>query len=226
MASLKHFLANQWDRTRAEKRGDGRAVLSIDFGTAEERYRAEPSHDLTPDKIFERRWALVLLENVLARLHDESAQAGKTDSFNRLKGFLTGEQPAVAYSQLAGELNTSEGAVKVNPFFLVSLFSLRSLYPVFLLSDIDRAAADVPLLRQMGRRNSVFLVVAALVPLLGIAALMADSLINDDVLAAGAEKAMVTFSAVSLLGLPCLFWISHLIRADLATLAGIISSDE
>jgi DNA-directed RNA polymerase specialized sigma24 family protein len=62
LTSLKHFLANEWDRNRAEKRGGGRAVLSIDFGTAEERYRAEPSHDLTPEKIFERRWALLLLE--------------------------------------------------------------------------------------------------------------------------------------------------------------------
>jgi RNA polymerase sigma-70 factor (ECF subfamily) len=60
LTSLKHFLA--WDRARAEKRGGGRSVLPIDFGTAEERYRAEPSHDLTPEKIFERRGALVLLE--------------------------------------------------------------------------------------------------------------------------------------------------------------------
>src|ERR1700728_2764031 len=65
LASLKHFLANEWDRARAQKRGGGRFVLSIDFGTAEERYRAEPSHAVTPEKIFERRWALVLLENVL-----------------------------------------------------------------------------------------------------------------------------------------------------------------
>jgi DNA-directed RNA polymerase specialized sigma24 family protein len=62
LTSLKHFLANEWDRARAEKRGGGRSVLPIDFGTAEERYRAEPSHDLTPEKIFERRGALVLLE--------------------------------------------------------------------------------------------------------------------------------------------------------------------
>ena len=84
-------------------------MLSIDFETAEERYRAEPSHNVTPEKLFDRRWALVVLENVLAWLHDESAQAGKTDSFDRLKGFLTGEQPAVTYGQLAAELKISEG---------------------------------------------------------------------------------------------------------------------
>jgi serine/threonine protein kinase len=112
------------------------------------------------------------------------------------------------------------------PFFVVSLFSLRSLYPVFLLGDFDRAATDAPLLRKLGRRNSVYLVVAALAPLLGVAALIADSLISQDVLAPGAEKSMAIFSAVGLLGLPCLFWLSYLIRADLTTLSAIVTADE
>jgi eukaryotic-like serine/threonine-protein kinase len=111
------------------------------------------------------------------------------------------------------------------PFFIVTLFSLRSLYPVLLLGDFDRAATDAPVLRQVGRRNAVYLVGAALVPLLGIAALIADSLINDDVLPPGAEKSMAVFSAVGLLGLPWLFWLSHLIRNDLATLTSVVSSD-
>src|SRR5271155_2907054 len=77
LASLKHFLANEWDRARAEKRGGGRSVLSIDFGTAEERYRAEPSHELTPEKIFERRWALTVLDHALKRLRTEFAGGGR-----------------------------------------------------------------------------------------------------------------------------------------------------
>ena len=112
------------------------------------------------------------------------------------------------------------------PFFVVTLFSLRSLYPVFLLADFDQAAADAPLLRQMQRRNAIYLVVAALGPLLAIAALVADSLINDDVLPAGAEKSMAIFSIVGLLGLPCLFWLSHLIREDVTTLSGIVVVEE
>jgi RNA polymerase sigma-70 factor (ECF subfamily) len=136
LTSLKHFLANEWDRNRAQKRGGCRSVLSIDFGTAEERYRAEPAHDLTPEKIFERRWALVLLENVLARLHDESAQAGKADSFDRLKGFLTGEQSAVTYGQLAAELNMSEGALKV------AVHRLRRRYRELLRAEIEETVAD------------------------------------------------------------------------------------
>jgi RNA polymerase sigma-70 factor (ECF subfamily) len=136
LTSLKHFLANEWDRHRAQKRGGGRSVLSIDFGTAEERYRAEPAHDLTPEKIFERRWALVLLENVLARLHGESAQAGKADSFDYLKGFLTGEQSAGTYGQLAAELNTSEGALKV------AVHRLRRRYRELLRAEIEETVAD------------------------------------------------------------------------------------
>jgi hypothetical protein len=74
-------------------------------------------------------------------------------------------------------------------------------------------------------RNSVYLAVAALAPFLGIAALMADSLINDDLLPKGAEKSMAVFSAVGLLGLPCLFWLSNSIRTDLATLSDVIAAE-
>jgi len=111
------------------------------------------------------------------------------------------------------------------PFFVVTFFSLKSLYPVYLLADLEGASADVPLLRQVNRRNSVYLVVAALAPFLGIAALIADSLINENVLPPGAEQSMAVFSAVGLLGLPCLFWLSHSIRADLATLSDVIASE-
>jgi len=112
------------------------------------------------------------------------------------------------------------------PFFVVSLFSLRSLYPVYLLKDFDRAAADAPLLRRLGRRAAVYLAVAALAPLLAISALVADSLINDDVLPPGAEKSMAIFSVVGLLGLPLLFWLSHLIRTDVATLTEVVSTGD
>jgi hypothetical protein len=78
----------------------------------------------------------------------------------------------------------------------------------------------------VGRRNSVYLVVAALAPLLAISALIADSLIEENVIHEGAETSMIVFSAVGLVGLPLLFWLSHSIRTDLDTLTGIISSDE
>jgi serine/threonine protein kinase len=112
------------------------------------------------------------------------------------------------------------------PFFIVTFFALRSLYPVYLMADLEGAAADAPLLRQVGRRNSVYLVVAALAPLLAIAALIADNWIEENVIHEGAETSMIVFSAVGLLGLPLLFWLSHSIRTDLDTLTGIISPDE
>jgi RNA polymerase sigma-70 factor (ECF subfamily) len=136
LTSLKHFLANAWDHGRAKKRGGGRPSLSIDFGTAEDRYGMEPSHELTAEKIFERRWALVLLENVLARLHEESVQAGKSGIFDRLKVFLTGEKPAGSYDQLASELEISAGAMKV------AVHRLRRRYRELLRAEIWQTVAD------------------------------------------------------------------------------------
>jgi len=136
LTSLKHFLANEWDRQRAQKRGGGQPLLSIDFGTADDRYRAEPSHDLTAEKVFERRWAMVLLANVLARLQQEFVQAGKSDTFDHLKIFLTGEQPALTYGQLGAELAMNEGAVKV------AVHRLRRRYRDLLRDEIGQTLAD------------------------------------------------------------------------------------
>jgi RNA polymerase sigma-70 factor (ECF subfamily) len=129
-------LANEWKRGRAQKRGGGRSSLSLDFGTAEDRYRLEPSHDQTPEKMFERRWALVLLENVLARLSAESAVADKSEGFERLKVFLTGEQPPATYAQLAAEMKTSEGALKV------AVHRLRRRYRELLREEIGQTLDD------------------------------------------------------------------------------------
>ena len=112
------------------------------------------------------------------------------------------------------------------PFFIVTFFSLRSLYPVFVVSDFEGASTDVDLLRKVGRWNGVYLVVAALAPFLAITALIADSRINDNVLPEGAERSMAVFSAIGVLGLPWLFWLSQAIRTDLATLSGVLATDE
>ena len=88
LASLNYFLANQRDFANAQKRGGGREVFSLDTQAAEERYRLEPADERSPDKLFERRWALTLLDQVLARLAQEFSDAGKIDLFNRLQPFL------------------------------------------------------------------------------------------------------------------------------------------
>ena len=115
LASVKHYLANEWDRATAAKRGGGRTLLSINPDEAEDRYRHEPAHSLTPETIFDRRWALTLLEQALADLQSECARDGKTDLFAALKPTLTGDgrDAANPYRDIAARLGTTEGALKV-----------------------------------------------------------------------------------------------------------------
>jgi len=136
LACCKHFLANERDRQRAQKRGGGAALLPLDFGSAEERYTREPFHELTPEKLFERRWALTLLDQVLARLREEMRQQGKLQTFDRLKQFLMGEKNKVSHAQIAEELGMTEGAVKV------AVHRLRKRYRELLREEIAQTVDD------------------------------------------------------------------------------------
>lgn len=113
LASCKHFLANEHDHAVAQKRGGGRPVASLHPGNAESRYGREPSHDATAEKLFERRWAVTLLDRVLARLREEFAARGKETQFDRLRVFLVGDQNQATQGAAAAELGMSAGAVKV-----------------------------------------------------------------------------------------------------------------
>ena len=107
------FLADQRDRQHALKRGGSRALVSFDALDAESRYRAEPADDgLTPDRLFDRAWALTLLENVLDQLAAESTDAGRGPWFERLRFVLTEGPGVVPYAQLAAQLDTTEAAVQ------------------------------------------------------------------------------------------------------------------
>jgi RNA polymerase sigma-70 factor (ECF subfamily) len=136
LACCKHFLANQRDRANAQKRGGDRELISVDFNLAESRYGLEPAHTLTPDKLFERRWALTLLDQVLTRLRDEFIQAGRGKLFDHLKVFLTGEKSKHPYSQVAQELRMSEGTIKV------TVHRLRRRYRELLREEIGRTVDD------------------------------------------------------------------------------------
>jgi RNA polymerase sigma factor (sigma-70 family) len=136
LTSLKHFLSNEWDRGHAQKRGGGRTPVSIDFVAAEGRYNLEPSHELTAEKIFDRRWALTLLDQVLARLREESVQGGKSQIFELLKVFLTGENAPVSIRELADKLAMTEGALKV------AVHRLRRRYRELLRTEIGETVAD------------------------------------------------------------------------------------
>ncbi len=113
LASLKHFLLNEWDRQRAQKRGGGQAPLPFDTAIAERQYQAEPDPGAAADRAFERRWALTLIERTLARLREEFAAAGKTREFDALKGFLTAEQGGLSYAAAAAQLDLNEVAARV-----------------------------------------------------------------------------------------------------------------
>ena len=132
LASFKHFAVHERDRARAKKRGGGHVAVTIEVQDAEARYALEPVHNTTAELIFERRWALTLLERILDRLGDEYAAAGKADRFEQLKGVLTGDAALSAYAVIGNHLDLSEGAVKV------AAHRLRRRYRKLLRAEIAR----------------------------------------------------------------------------------------
>lgn len=92
LASLKHFLSDEWDKARAQKRGGGQKVLSLDDTTGEGRYRLEPVDTMDAEKLFERRWALTVLDQARHRLKEEFFQGGKSELYERLKVFESGDR--------------------------------------------------------------------------------------------------------------------------------------
>jgi RNA polymerase sigma-70 factor (ECF subfamily) len=134
LTSLKFFAADYEDRQRARKRGGG-AVVPLEFGSGEERYQREPAHDETPERVFEQRWALSIIDRVVERLRGEFLQHGRPEHFERLKVFLLGQSDA-PYVALAREMNTSEGALKV------AIHRLRKRYRELFRQEIADTVAD------------------------------------------------------------------------------------
>ncbi|HYF49694.1 MAG TPA: sigma-70 family RNA polymerase sigma factor [Planctomycetota bacterium] len=136
LAAVKHFLADKWDYQRAQKRGGGKHVLRLEMDRAEEHYVREPSHDLTPEKIFERRWALTLLERVVEKLRSEYRRTGKAEVFEALKGMLGKGSAETSYAEAAAELKISPGAARV------AVHRLRQRYAHVLEQEIAETVAD------------------------------------------------------------------------------------
>src|SRR5262249_50175576 len=136
LAACKHFLANERDRARAQKRGGGRPPVPLDLHDAESRYRPEPAHTLTAEKLFDRRWALALLDQVLARLGDEHAARGKATLFDALRPHLVGDAAKVPYARAAEGLHMTETAVKV------AVHRLRQRFSELLREEIARTLDD------------------------------------------------------------------------------------
>ena len=113
LVALKRFLANEWKRASRQKRGGNAAYLPLDTEIAESRYQAEPPLGLAADRLYERRWALTLLERTMGRLREEFDRAGKAAEFGQLKQFLTADKSAIAYAAIARDLGLTEGAARV-----------------------------------------------------------------------------------------------------------------
>jgi RNA polymerase sigma-70 factor (ECF subfamily) len=114
IASLDYYLADEYARKTAVKRGGGQTTISIDSLEAEKKYALEPIERLTPRDLFERRWALTLLEQVLGQLQLECQRAGKQELFSATKHLLRGERGSDTYSSIASELGMTEGALKMS----------------------------------------------------------------------------------------------------------------
>lgn len=112
LASVRHFLSNQRDWDRALKRGGGQTLLAIDVESGDQQYQHEPVEHETPDRIYERRWALAALAAAMARVAARYEHTGRSDLFARLKPYLTGDEPE-SYAALAAEAGVSEGSLRV-----------------------------------------------------------------------------------------------------------------
>lgn len=137
LASLKHFLINEWRKSQRLKRGGGEAALSLDWETADTKFQVASTAGPSPDKAFDREWALALLAKVIERLQSECAADGKAKLFEQLKIFLTAGKGETAQADVAKSLGMEEGAVRV------AIHRLRKRYRELLRDEIANTLSDV-----------------------------------------------------------------------------------
>ena len=138
LVSMKRFLMNEWHRDRAQKRGSGILPLSLDSAEAEHRFAAEPP--LTPEELYERRWAMTLLDESLERLRRDFTHTGREREFNSLKEWLTADRGSIPYEQIATSLGATEGAARVAVHRMRKQF--RQLFRQTIAETVD-AQGDV-----------------------------------------------------------------------------------
>jgi RNA polymerase sigma-70 factor (ECF subfamily) len=132
LTAMSRFLADEWDKLRAQKRGGHIVHVPVQLESAETRYGVEPADCRTPEQFFERQWALTLLDTVLQRLRAEYERAGKGELFAGLSASLVGGREAQPYAELAKRLDMNEGAVKV------AVHRLRKRYRQLLRAEIGQ----------------------------------------------------------------------------------------
>ena len=148
LAALKHFLANEWDKTQAQKRGGGSTHFSLDWQTADSKFQLATQNEPSPDQAFDREWALALLTKVIERLQAECAADGKAKLFAQLKTFLMAGGGDSAQAEVAKVLGMEEGAVRV------AIHRLRKRYRQLLRDEIAHTLADTAMVEEEMRALS------------------------------------------------------------------------
>jgi RNA polymerase sigma factor (sigma-70 family) len=136
LASLKHFLANEWDKSQRQKRGGGLTCVSLDWQTADTQFQIAATNEPSPDKAFDREWALALLGRVIERLQKECDADGRAKQFEQLKIFLTAGKGALSHANAARALGMDETAVRV------AVHRLRKRYRQLLRDEITQTLSD------------------------------------------------------------------------------------
>ena len=136
LASLRHFLSHERDRVEALKRGGGTTTLSLDVEAGEAGYALRPTEAMTPVDVFERRWAMTVLDRAMSRLQEESATSGIGDQFKELKQYLTSAEPQEPYREVGETLGISEGAVAT------AVHRLRQRYARCLRAEIAETVVN------------------------------------------------------------------------------------
>jgi len=136
LVCFKNFLANERERAHAQRRGGGQTMINLDGGDAETRYSLDPADHLTPEAIFERRWAFAVLERTMTELRREYAASGKHDVFESLQGFLPGGQEGVTRAELAAKRGVSVGAIDV------AVHRLRQRFGALLREQVARTVSS------------------------------------------------------------------------------------
>lgn len=136
LAALQHFLINEWQKARAQKRGGGKRVLSLDFDSAETKFEMQPAEPTTPESVFKRQWALTLLANVQAHLQSEMETDGRGALYEALKPHLVGDPDASRYAEVAEQLGMTEAAVKM------AMSRLRKRHREILREEIAQTVAS------------------------------------------------------------------------------------
>ena len=136
LSSLQNFLANERERANAQKRGGGRELIRLDAEEADARYRLEPAHSITPEALFEKRWAHALLEQTVSDLRADFVTRGKGRLFDGLSSFLTSDLHETSYQSAATELGLPLSAIKT------TVHRLRRDYRAKLREEIGRTVSS------------------------------------------------------------------------------------